>query len=292
MKLYAPKYYKDFLCIADKCKHSCCVGWEIDIDESTINKYASLSEDYGQAIQQSITHDDCPHFTLTADEKCPHLDERGLCKIIKNVGEEYLCDICREHPRFYNFTSRSKEVGLGMACEEACRIIISSDDFDQFIEIAELEDTDLPEINFNALEHRETLFNVLKDDTMSFDEKVGMIVDYYDIYITTRRSRNALAKLEYLFSEHKELFSKFHIADNPNSDCQKELSRILAYYIYRHSSEEEDYYGFRSSVGFSLLCTMLVETISEKSNIAEMARIVSEEIEYSESNTALLKSLF
>ena len=25
IKLYAPKYYKNFKCIADKCEHSCCI---------------------------------------------------------------------------------------------------------------------------------------------------------------------------------------------------------------------------------------------------------------------------
>ena len=32
MKEYIPDYYKDFQCIADKCKDSCCIGWEIMID--------------------------------------------------------------------------------------------------------------------------------------------------------------------------------------------------------------------------------------------------------------------
>ena len=41
-KLYAPSYYKNFTCIADKCKHSCCVGWEIAIDKTTLNKYEAL----------------------------------------------------------------------------------------------------------------------------------------------------------------------------------------------------------------------------------------------------------
>ena len=39
MKLFAPEYYKDFVCIADRCKHSCCVGWEIDVDKDTLEKY-------------------------------------------------------------------------------------------------------------------------------------------------------------------------------------------------------------------------------------------------------------
>ena len=25
MKLFAPKYYKNFVCIADRCRHSCCI---------------------------------------------------------------------------------------------------------------------------------------------------------------------------------------------------------------------------------------------------------------------------
>lgn len=40
MKMRAPKYFKDFHCIASICKDSCCsAGWEIDIDEETANIY-------------------------------------------------------------------------------------------------------------------------------------------------------------------------------------------------------------------------------------------------------------
>ena len=38
MKLFAPKYYTEFSCIADRCRHSCCIGWEIDIDADTAEK--------------------------------------------------------------------------------------------------------------------------------------------------------------------------------------------------------------------------------------------------------------
>ena len=42
MKLYAPEYYKKFRCIADRCEHSCCNGWEIDIDSATLARYKTL----------------------------------------------------------------------------------------------------------------------------------------------------------------------------------------------------------------------------------------------------------
>ena len=127
MKLYAPRYYKDFKCIADRCRHSCCVGWEIGIDSDTLKKYETLTNEYGKEIIKTVDCTDVPHFRLSSGDRCPHLDEQGLCRIITNVGEDYLCDICREHPRFYNDTAKGKAVGLGLSCEEAARIILSSD---------------------------------------------------------------------------------------------------------------------------------------------------------------------
>ena len=82
MKLLAPEYYKDFKCIADRCLHSCCVGWEIDVDDGTMEKYESLSEGYGAEILKSIDKEETPHFRLSENDRCPHLDGRGLCRII------------------------------------------------------------------------------------------------------------------------------------------------------------------------------------------------------------------
>jgi lysine-N-methylase len=87
MKLYAPKYYKNFKCIADKCEHSCCIGWEIDIDGKTLDKYKALKNGYGDVINKSISAKDTPHFILKDRDKCPHLHEQGLCKIILNLGD-------------------------------------------------------------------------------------------------------------------------------------------------------------------------------------------------------------
>ena len=37
MILKVPSYYEKFHCIADQCKDNCCYGWEIDIDEGTMD---------------------------------------------------------------------------------------------------------------------------------------------------------------------------------------------------------------------------------------------------------------
>ena len=57
-----PNYYKKFKCIADKCRHSCCVGWEIDIDKDTMRKYSELSHPYGKKIRESIENDTFDEF--------------------------------------------------------------------------------------------------------------------------------------------------------------------------------------------------------------------------------------
>lgn len=44
MILKVPSYYEKFHCIADQCKDNCCYGWEIDIDEGTMDYYRSLGE--------------------------------------------------------------------------------------------------------------------------------------------------------------------------------------------------------------------------------------------------------
>ena len=95
--LYAPRYYGEFKCIKGECKHSCCIGWEIDVDDVTMKKYASLTGEIGEQIKNSITEGENPHFILSANERCPHLDACGLCRIITAIGVEYLSDICRLH---------------------------------------------------------------------------------------------------------------------------------------------------------------------------------------------------
>ena len=106
MKTYAPDYYGKFKCIADKCKHSCCVGWEIDIDEESLERYNLIEGEFGERIRKNIAYNaESPHFITDESEKCPFLNRYGLCDMITELGEESLCEICAVHPRFRNFFS-------------------------------------------------------------------------------------------------------------------------------------------------------------------------------------------
>ena len=287
MKLYAPKYYNRFVCIADKCKNSCCVGWEIDVDEVALNKYNALSSSYSNNIRDSIDKSDTPHFILADNDRCLHLNECGLCQIILNEGEDYLCDICREHPRFYNFTNRGKEVGIGMSCEEACRLILDSDDFDEIIVLGEASG-DAYLCEFDATVQIPKIYEILKDTSMNFGAKIELIYDYFDVYVDDNQMHQLLSSLEYMDEAHKELFLS-NSSNNYPSEIDDKLTRALAYFVFRHCSEACDIEEFNSSLCFGVFCTKLIGSLSKDNDIYKMARIVSEEIEYSEDNSEKIK---
>ena len=292
MKLYAPEYYKRFICIADKCEHSCCIGWEIDVDRDTFVKYQKLNNSYAPSIINSISEEGDPHFKLCAHDRCPHLDENGLCKIILNVGEDYLCDICREHPRFYNYTDVA-EVGLGMSCREAARIILSSPNYDVMEQIGEVNAEEY-EGYFDGRKERQRIYKLLRDPKLDYKTKLGKIYTEYGLASgDDSRWLEAIDSLEYLDDSHKELFMKYSSSKRPDGKDEY-LERALAYFIYRHATEASDEEDFCQRLAFclfserllaSLICTEKAETPKE---IAVIASIISEEIEYSEDNTQAL----
>ena len=301
MTLYAPEYYLDFACIADRCRHSCCVGWEIDIDEATARHYAVLSAPYADAIRASIeTAGGTPHFRLCEGERCPHLDEHGLCRIMLSLGEEHLCDICREHPRFYHTTRYGMEVGLGMACEEACRIVLSSDGYDRFIAVGE-EQGEAVQTEFDATAHRAHIYAVLSDRTTPYAERLTRIADAYGVSLTDRADavwRELLDSLEYLDEEHRTLFSYYSSDMTACAEDERLTERALAHWVYRHLSNARDADELCAGLGLALLLERLLTSLSvatearSSAEVVELARVISEEIEYSEDNTETLRSVF
>ena len=125
MNIYAPEYYARFHCIASLCRHTCCAGWEIDIDMDSLTRYRSMGGAFGQRLNAAICMDETPHFQLDAEERCPMLNRDNLCDLIIARGEDALCQICADHPRFRNFWSDRQEIGLGMVCEAAARLMLT-----------------------------------------------------------------------------------------------------------------------------------------------------------------------
>ena len=178
MKYYAPNYYNSFHCIASACRHSCCVGWEINIDEDSLARYQTLSHPYGETLRQRITQNDSTAcFALDEKERCPFLKENGLCEMILTLGEDALCQICRDHPRFYNLFSDREEVGIGLCCEEAARIVLQQRETTEIILLLDDgEEEDLWEEEQALLTLRDELFVILQNRTIPFPERINQML--------------------------------------------------------------------------------------------------------------------
>ena len=123
-----PDFYGRFRCRASACRHSCCRGWEIDIDENTLELYQNLSGSWKDKMDAAIVCDDSgAHFRLTEDERCPFLRKDGLCELICAFGEDALCDICALHPRFYEVVDSYELAGLGLSCEAVCDLLLANE---------------------------------------------------------------------------------------------------------------------------------------------------------------------
>lgn len=106
MKQLIPHFYPDFACIASRCSDSCCIGWEIDIDPNTADCYRSCIADgnpFSHQLSQKICWESPAHFLLKEDDRCPFLNQDNLCEIYIHLGEQALCEICDQHPRFHEW---------------------------------------------------------------------------------------------------------------------------------------------------------------------------------------------
>lgn len=288
MKVYFPSYYNKFACIAEKCRHSCCVGWEIALDGETLEKYVQS----GRADILSHINDGC--ITLDKDNRCPFLTECGLCRIISELGDGFTSVICREHPRFYHRVGERIEGGIGASCEEAARIILKGDGYNSFSEI-EKNDVDTPdETDFDTINEREIIYSLLSDRSIPFHNRISEICKRYEIsenLHTKDEWCGVFSELELLDESHRELISV------DRSDFREKYTpyfeRFLGYLIFRHVSVASDRDNLRARLAFSLLLCKMLENYTASSEPSEedvilAARAISEEIEYSEDNTAML----
>ncbi|MBQ3490843.1 MAG: flagellin lysine-N-methylase [Clostridia bacterium] len=304
MKLIVPDYYNDFCCIADRCKHSCCIGWEIDIDNETLERYRNIGGDFGVRLQDGIETDICgAHFRLGAQERCPFLNREGLCDIILTLGEAYLSQICTDHPRFCSFYSDRTEIGLGLCCEEATRIILFKETETKFSVLDDDGEEEIPTEEEKAFfAQRERLFTLAQDRRKTISERmndlqreIGLVfpnrsfAEWVDIFLSLECMDDAWKTL-LLESRKKSVY-------DVSSDIPEIIwGQLLVYFLYRHVSDPERDIG--GSVLFAILGVYMIrnlfsylccrEKANKKEELIEICRLYSSEIEYSEENTEQL----
>ena len=304
MQFVFPDYYKNFTCIAGSCRHNCCIGWEIDIDEDTLRYYDSVSGPFGQRLQKNISRDDTPHFILGAEERCPFLNEKNLCDIILTLGEECICGICSDHPRFRNELPGRVETGLGLCCEEAARLILS-----QSAPVT-LEYSGEQEYEDEIIALRDRVFTLLQDRTIPVTRRVEEMLRLCSANspsLSIGEWASLLLELERLDPSWTDLLLSlkegWKTADYAGfsrhmESRQSEYEQLLVYLIYRHMANAPDFISLAARASFAALIYHLLYTLGAViwtntglfsfEDQVELARLFSSEIEYSDENLYLI----
>lgn len=271
-----PDYYDSFSCIADACRHTCCAGWEIDIDADSMAIYEDCPD--------IMCHIKDGSFVLQGkDERCPFLNDKGLCDLILRYGEEILCDVCTEHPRFYNYDEDIEYIGLGLCCEAALDLILDREE-----KFALVRGDISPEGEvFGSYPWDKVPFGI--SEVNDFEGKISSLAE--SLYPDTRGS-SGRAKF-YLGLEHldhawpsmlKDLAAKDITPDARDAyidSNSQEFRNLLIYFLYRHM-------GHRPTAAESV--RLIAELcVSSGLPLKEAARMYAVEIEYSDVNVDLLK---
>ncbi|MBQ3133921.1 MAG: flagellin lysine-N-methylase [Clostridia bacterium] len=288
MKHVKPQYTTAFRCIASRCRHSCCVGWEIEVDAAAQARYAAVD---GPIRERLATHIVDGQFALTPDERCPFLNENGLCDIITELGEAALCQICADHPRFRHFYTDRVEEGLGLCCEEAARLLLSDSNGMSLLVEGE-EDATSAETAFFAF--RQSLADDLAADDRPLDERLEGWLDAVETPLPTADWYAFYSGLERLDPSWDAYLTALSGGLSPiPAGWETAFANLAIYFLFRHLADawEEDRLG--AGVAFAVLSTRVIATIFASGELTEerltdIARAYSAEVEYSEENIARL----
>ncbi len=127
MKFLELEIFNDFKCIGTDCPFTCCAGgWRIVVDSETDLRYRSVEGPFGDRLKKNIeTVDGTRRFVLTDDGRCPFLNEKNLCDIYINIGEDYLCYTCKTYPRYSFVAGDILFEGVSISCPEVARFFLN-----------------------------------------------------------------------------------------------------------------------------------------------------------------------
>lgn len=142
-KTRVPTYLKEFSCIGSPCEDNCCIGWDVDFDKKSFQKYRKVKDgELGQLFKSCVMEnpdsfsDEVDYATvkLRKNKVCPFLNEQHLCKIQARFGEAHLSNVCATYPRYTNTIDGVFEHSATVSCPEAARLILMNPQGIRFVE--------------------------------------------------------------------------------------------------------------------------------------------------------------
>lgn len=172
--------YHLFKCIAGDCPKSCCVGWQIVIDEETLSKYKNYNGDFRGKLHHGIDFKE--GIFLQNNRRCAMLNGENLCDIQLSAGEDHLCYTCTTFPRHVEEFEDVRELSLSLSCPEAARMAVQRVPAMSFIETESDQEDDFENFDYllytKLVDAREILFKIVQNRDIPFDKRMAMSLDF------------------------------------------------------------------------------------------------------------------
>ncbi len=306
MKKYVLNYYSFFKCALGECKHTCCAGWEMNIDEQTLGAYKNNNSGFSERLKKGVNFRKSS-FKSDKNGRCAFLNKNGLCEIIINLGEQSLCQVCRDHPRFRSYFNDRVEMGLGFCCEQATKVILSFKDKIEPVLVSDGGNT--VELDFNqknVLEFREKALSIIHDRNVDINQRINNLLSLcnaqieYEDFTRILKTYLSLERLNNSWTVRLKNLKKKVVSKSVDANLTHYIEQFLVNSLYRHLYDAEDTYSVRARTIACVLGWWLIESIFEQERekkdedfnlLVDVIREYSAEVEYSQKNIDKLFSL-
>lgn len=173
-------YYDQFKCIADKCSLSCCQEWRIAVDDETHQKWQGVQlqgvTEAGKdkeplELCSCVKKDENGYVVaLKQDQQCPFLNQKKLCNLVIELGDEYLSDTCTTFPRQINEFGERTEYSLASCCPAVVDLLNENEGKLQFQQEGSSKQSD--EV---LMAVRDMLIAVMEEESYSVPERLMML---------------------------------------------------------------------------------------------------------------------
>lgn len=153
---------------------------------------------------------------------------------------------------------------------------------------------------------RDQLLDIVLDSSHTLSQKLIMLHNDFEVFPpdkTISQWTEIFLSLEHLSDEWPSFVAKLksfepdelNVIDSPRWQCQ--YSRLLHYFLFRHLSGADSNVDFRARISFAVLSVQMIAAlfvcngVETFDSLADIARMYSSEIEYSDENLYYLIDL-
>lgn len=249
MKYRKPQYYDAFRCIADRCPDTCCQRWQIGIDEDSLYRYWKVDGAFGNRLKNSINWESGTFCQY--DGRCEFLNEKNLCDIYENLGQEYLCDTCRQYPRHVEEFEGVREYSLSLSCPEAARQMLLEREPMHLVEWETPEEETFEEgfdrlLYGRLLKARDVILAVAQDSELDIRVRMEICLIFAE-GLQSRLDREAYDELDVWIRERQ-------------TDCRRDMAQA----VRRRKEKDADRWNRRQR---EAACLRRLETVESTWNV-------------------------